>query len=259
MKKLTTKILSLILSLSMMLSLSVPAFATEFKFEPNESITIIGEVDSSFGKVYYIKDADSIQPRSFWDITDIVMSGVSWAEFFGEPSFKNLGWAVLDTVSIAPIIPSSAYIRRFGKKVLDPDLLKAAMKASPSLKGKLLKALKGASKAEASAVVNALRRFNSKMFYFGKHKYLLDKSTMKHILTRHHPAYWNGTIKANQSFFSKKTSIDDIINIINSVMKQNRDILVRAGNGSATFTGRHNGQLYQISIRNGRITQFYPK
>lgn len=77
------------------------------------------------------------------------------------------------------------------------------MKTVPELKGKLLKALKGTSKAEASAVINALRRFNSKTFSFGKHKYLLDKSTMKHILKRHHPAYWDRSIKVNQSFFKK--------------------------------------------------------
>ena len=133
------------------------------------------------------------------------------------------------------------------------------MKTVPDLKGKLLKALKGTSKAEASAVINALRRFNSKTFSFGKHKYLLDKSTMKHILKRHHPAYWDRSIKVNQSFFKKNTTIDDIVDIISNIMKQNQDILIRTGNKSASFTGRYNGKVYQVSVRNGRITQFYPK
>lgn len=40
-------------------------------------------------------------------------------------------------------------------------------------------------------------------------------------------------------FTLENTTIDDIVNIIDSVVKQNRDILVRIGNG--------------------RITQLYPK
>ena len=35
---------------------------------------------------------------------------------------------------------------------------------------------------------------------------------MKHILERHHPEYWNGTIKRDQTFLPKDMSINEINN-----------------------------------------------
>ncbi|WP_236346616.1 hypothetical protein [Paenibacillus plantiphilus] len=53
---------------------------------------------------------------------------------------------------------------------------------------------------------------------------------MKHILERHHhPKYWDGSIKDDQSFFDANMSMDDISNAIKSVMQQNREILSSKG------------------------------
>lgn len=196
MKKMLHRFTTLLLVLSMLFTLYVPASAAS----TNEAMSYdtVASLNSSFGTVYYIEHPNERLTRTVWDVLDVVMAGASWAEFFGEPSFANLGWAVLDTVALAPVIPSSAYVRQAGKNLLDPDLLKAAMKSTPGLKEKILKGLRGATKAEKAKVVNELSKFVSKKYVVGKYTFLLDKSTMKHILKRYHPAYWNGTIKAKQ-------------------------------------------------------------
>ena len=81
MTELYFKLISVVLVLTMVFSLSATAFAADFDFHPDESITIIDEADSSFGKVYYINPSGLIQSRTLWDVADVVMSGVNWAEF----------------------------------------------------------------------------------------------------------------------------------------------------------------------------------
>ncbi|WP_420882910.1 EndoU domain-containing protein [Xenorhabdus ehlersii] len=82
---------------------------------------------------------------------------------------------------------------------------------------------------------------------------------MKHFLERHHPEYWDGSIKAKQSFFSRDMSINDMSNAIESVMKQNRDTMVSKGTiGKYQITGSYNGQNYVVGFNKGRIGQFYP-
>lgn len=256
------------IALVIVFNVTVPVFAVNqedtygsYKTEQNNietSYEVLFELDSSFGKVYYIQNSSEIQLRTVWDAVDVVMAGVSWATFFGEPSFANLGWAVLDTAALAPVIPSSAYIRKAGKMVVDPNALKTAMMKNPSLKGKLLKGLKGGTKAEISKVVNQLNSFTSKRMQFDSHIFLLDKSGMKHILQRHHPVYWNGTIKASQSFFHNKMTVTEITNAIQIIMSQNRNILIKKGtNAVFQITGRYNGVQYTIGINKGKVQQFY--
>ena len=53
-----------------------------------------------------------------WDIIDIAFAAWSWSDFVNKPSFHNLGWALLDTAALAPLIPSTGYLRR-GVKLLN--------------------------------------------------------------------------------------------------------------------------------------------
>lgn len=80
----------------MLFTLYVPASAAS----TNEAMSYdtVASLNSSFGTVYYIEHPNERLTRTVWDVLDVVMAGASWAEFFGEPSFANLGWAVLDTV-----------------------------------------------------------------------------------------------------------------------------------------------------------------
>ena len=54
----------------------------------------------------------------FWDILDCFMAALSWEEFVSNPSWAGFGWAVADTISLLPGIPSVSYVRR-GLEIAD--------------------------------------------------------------------------------------------------------------------------------------------
>ncbi|HAT5562207.1 TPA: hypothetical protein JAD51_003611 [Proteus mirabilis] len=115
-------------------------------------------------------------------------------------------------------------------------------------------------KAKPYDVVNELKNFQGKDFHFGNETFKLDKSGMKHILERHHPEFWDGSIKNTQSFFNKDMSVNEITNAIESVMKQNRETLVTKGSiRMYQVEGQYNGVTYTLGLNNGRVGQFYPK
>jgi hypothetical protein len=98
--------------------------------------------------------------------------------------------------------------------------------------------------ADPAAAVNALSKYRSRRFFINGQNLLLDKSGMKHILERHHPSYWNGTVKSSQSFFPKNMSITDIEESIAEVLKQNPDKICEIGaNGIGSMTGVVNGEI----------------
>ncbi|MDN4526130.1 pre-toxin TG domain-containing protein [Fictibacillus fluitans] len=101
---------------------------------------------------------------------------------------------------------------------------------------------KSVTKAESSKLVNALNSFQGKNFIFENQNFLLDKRGMKHILSRHHPEFWDGSTKAKQSFLNKNMSIDEVADAIESVMNQNREILIKNGaTSSYQIKGSYNG------------------
>ncbi|MGC5332888.1 polymorphic toxin-type HINT domain-containing protein [Micromonospora sp. DT62] len=107
--------------------------------------------------------------------------------------------------------------------------------------------------------IPALRNWQSERFQFGNQQLLLDKKGMEHILTRHHPAHWDGSVKAQQSFFDRSMSVEDVQGAIGSVMRQNRDTLARrGGRGMYQVQGNVNGVNYVLGVNNGRVGQFYP-
>ncbi|MBU5317666.1 HINT domain-containing protein [Clostridium bornimense] len=115
-------------------------------------------------------------------------------------------------------------------------------------------------KANPQKVINALKDFISVKWNFGNQNFLLDKKGMKHILERHHPEYWNGTIKNTQTFLDKSMTIEDISNYIGDIMKQNRNILIEKGTvGMYQIEGTINNVTYVVGFKNGRIGQFYKK
>lgn len=111
---------------------------------------------------------------------------------------------------------------------------------------------------QKDALLNEIRKFESKRFQFGNQTFLLDKSKLNHILERHHPLFWNGKSKATQSFFGVKTTVDDIISMVRDVMQQNRELILQKGtNGMYQLIGEVNGKNVVIGIDNGLIGQFY--
>jgi len=115
--------------------------------------------------------------------------------------------------------------------------------------------------APPQAVVNALRGFKSVKFVSHGVTFILDKSGMKHILERHHPRFWNGTIRTKQSFFSKKALAQDIIDGIRQIINQNRAAMCKIINsgGTGQIIGSINGRIFVVGFRRFRINQFYPK
>ena len=108
--------------------------------------------------------------------------------------------------------------------------------------------------------VRALRDWSSRRFQLGSETFLLDKRGMKHILQRHHPDYWNGTVKDEQTFLDRRMSIRDVEDAIEQVVQQNRDTLIQNGsNGIYQIRGTVNGVEYVLGIRRGRVAQFYPE
>lgn len=106
----------------------------------------------------------------------------------------------------------------------------------------------------------ALRDWSSQRFQFGNQSLMLDKKGMEHILTRHHPKYWDGSVKKTQSFFDSSMSIDDVQGAIGQVMRQNRDTLVQRGSqGMYQIRGNVNGVDYVLGMNRGRVGQFYPE
>ncbi len=104
-----------------------------------------------------------------------------------------------------------------------------------------------------------LSQFQGKRFNVGPHTFLLDRSNLKHILTRHHPAFWDGSVaKDAQSFFNENVNVNEIITIIREVMDQNREIILLKGtNRQFQIEGFFNGVKYTVGFRKGLIGQFY--
>ena len=120
----------------------------------------------------------------------------------------------------------------------------------------------------------ALRDFKSKTWDLGNQAILLNKEGMMHILTRHHPSYWLGTLKKHQTFFSTKSSINDIIYTIQKVVYQNKENII---NGNLLKDGKPldkaketrfltgqieaviDGVKYVVGLEGGHINQFFIK
>ncbi len=114
--------------------------------------------------------------------------------------------------------------------------------------------------AQPEKVNNALKDYNTKCWNVDGNELQFDKSGMKHVLTRHHPDFWDGSVKAKQSFFDGKLSISDIQRIAGEVITQNRGIISQKGtNGMYQIEGVVDGIDYVVGINNGRIGQLYPK
>lgn len=108
----------------------------------------------------------------------------------------------------------------------------------------------------------ALKGWRPKKYQFGKEQFTLDRPGMQHILTRHHPEYWDGSVRQQQSFFHKKTTIPDVEHNINEVLKQNRENIINGGrNGQRRMQqmqGTVDGKTYVLGLNGNRVGQFYP-
>lgn len=150
-----------------------------------------------------------IQARTIWDVVDIGMAGASWYTLLKDPSFKNVGWAVLDTAAILPLIPSTAYIRNGSKIIVSNSSLQ-----------KLASTKKGKEAIKKSLKVTKQTSTLSKVSKLAKNYKLTNNQYKNHILARHGAkSTLKGKSKFMASFDIKKGIKDTLTN--DSIIKNN--------------------------------------
>jgi hypothetical protein len=82
---------------------------------------------------------------------------------------------------------------------------------------------------------------------------------MRHILERHHPNFWNETVKSAQTFFDSRMTLSDIEDVISGILSQNRSRVTEIGaNGIGSISGVVNGVRYQLGLNRSLIGQLFP-
>ena len=291
MKDFTQKFLCLILSLATVLSLSAPAFAADYSSAETldgsltstldysnvklsnskelgvENINnelreifpygeIVSIIETPYGTAFYVDKNyhNPIKTRTILDALDVVMAGASWADFFKEPSLANLGWAALDTVSLLPILPSSAYIRKGGKILLNVDEVKKLAKTPEGLE-KIKKALKATDKA--SDILEAGRKLAK--------KYTLSDSVYRDHIVKLHSFY---SKEKNKSKFIKnfdiKKAIKETLTDSKSIVSQNTNgrkgfiFIKNFGEKIGTEGGKSLNRMKVVIDEYGKVVTAYP-
>ena len=114
-------------------------------------------------------------------------------------------------------------------------------------------------KARYETVINGLKDYKTKRIVLGDTVFQLDKKGMKHILERHSPDFWNGSIKAEQSFLPYKMKISEIEERIYTIMESNKENLIEIGSKRGQVELLIDGKKNVVGVKYGRIGQFYIK
>ena len=112
-------------------------------------------------------------------------------------------------------------------------------------------------KARYETVINELKDYKTKRIILDNTVFQLDKKGMKHILERHSPDFWNGTIKKSQSFLPDNMDIPEIENRIYTIMKNNKETFIKIGSSERQVKYIIDGKVNVVGVRNGRVGQFY--
>ena len=109
-------------------------------------------------------------------------------------------------------------------------------------------------KQPTSTASNHLKNFQpARVNIGGNNTIVLQKSSMSHILTRHHPKYWTGTI--DKTLFNPSISSGKIRSQIITIINRNKS---QIRNGYGTINVKIDGQKYRLVISNYRVNTFYP-
>lgn len=143
------KLLSFTLCAILLMSACIPAYA----MDSAPTSQLLFKTEGQYGTVFYVNGSTynsngytgkGTVDAQCWDVIDVIMAGMSWADLLKQPSWGNFAWAVLDTAAIVPLVPSSGWIRRGNKVVgVTDDALKKLAK----------------DKAGAKAIKNALKGY----------------------------------------------------------------------------------------------------
>jgi hypothetical protein len=82
---------------------------------------------------------------------------------------------------------------------------------------------------------------------------------MDHILGRHHTAFWDGSVKATQSFFERGISAQKVEEMIVKMVRSTESSILENGMRSSVKVDQEiEGVIYRLTIDNGHVVQFYP-
>jgi RHS repeat-associated protein len=106
----------------------------------------------------------------------------------------------------------------------------------------------------------ALREFSNTYFRTGDTLLLLTRESLEHILRRHHPRFWDKSVKTTQTFFGKNQTVGDILSLIDDTIRANRNQILQAG-AQTEYHIEHvvDGSKYVLGVMRGHIGKFYTK
>ncbi len=115
--------------------------------------------------------------------------------------------------------------------------------------------------ADPNQLIDDLKNWQPLKIKVGSNIFLVDKSDMKHFLKRHHPKYWDGSIKRSQTFLHPNMTINDVEQTIGSVLNIRQSEVTKIGlNGYAQLPPTNvKGTFYVLGLNRGHVGQFYPK
>jgi hypothetical protein len=116
-----------------------------------------------------------------------------------------------------------------------------------------------------SGCLAVLKNWKPKTFRYGNTTLVLQRSGIQHILERHHPTYFDPEqAKQSNDMFRESRTIDDIVDLIDQVIRQNTDEIEaiarkprpeqQVGNVRATI----DGVTYRLGVNQGAIGTFHP-
>lgn len=187
-------------------------------------------------------------------IPDALDTGI----FVIEGDWVNAG---VSAAAMVPVFGQGAAVTRLGVKVSKESIERLGREGVEKAlrEGVARSATRVLRKAPPERVVAAVQKFRSTYFKAGSETFLLDSKGLRHILERHHPRYWNGSVKSSQSFLSEHLSVGDVADAIKSIMSQNRQKLIKIGTTKqGQINGTWGGVKYVIGLNRGRVGQFYP-
>ncbi|PAE92132.1 hypothetical protein [Shouchella clausii] len=143
---------------------------------------------------------------------------------FDEAEFRPYLWGLIARV----VLSGGKYVVKYGSKIF--------------------------KKQPKSKAVNHTKNFTpARVNIGGGNTIVLQRSSMNHILQRHHPKFWTGA--TNKTLFNPSISSAKIRGQIISIINKNRS---KIKNGYGTINVKIDGQKYRLVISNYRVNTFYP-
>jgi hypothetical protein len=108
--------------------------------------------------------------------------------------------------------------------------------------------------ASADTWVYNLTVATAHTYFVGDGQWLVHN--MRHILSRHHPDFWDGSVKATQTFFDSALSADDIADLVKQTIQNGHSTRVRE-RLTFTYEATINGVTYRARTVYSKVVQFY--